>query len=227
MLDTLASVETPEGVALTLRTAGAIPRSAAWGVDFAIRCLLLTAVSTVLVVVGGEAGQGLMLLALFVVFWGYNVLFEVLNDGQTLGKRAFGLRVVNANGTPVGWLASTLRNLLRTADMLPFAYGAGLVASLFDAQGRRFGDMVARTLVIHVSRPAPNAPAIPAQPVPLPFALPLGDRTAIVAFSERAALLTPERRRELAAHLPMLTGADGDDAVARLLGMAADIEGRR
>ena len=84
---------------------------------------------------------------------------------EFLGKRALGLRVVNANGTPVGWVASVVRNLMRTVDMLPLLYGFGLVAALADRHSRRFGDMVAGTLVVHVENPhghssAPQVPAL-------------------------------------------------------------------
>ena len=59
--------------------------------------------------------------------------------------------MVSADGAPVGWLAAITRNLLRTVDMLPFAYATGLVASLDAPHGRRLGDMVAGTLVVHDS----------------------------------------------------------------------------
>jgi uncharacterized RDD family membrane protein YckC len=90
---------------------------------------------------------------MFVVFWFYPVLFEVLDRGRTPGKRALGLRVIAVNGAPVGWLAAFTRNLLRTVDMLPFGYATGLIASLADPWGRRLGDMVAGTLVVHNARP--------------------------------------------------------------------------
>ena len=58
----------------------------------------------------GEGGTGVMMVAMFLVYWGSPIAFEVLRDGQTVGKRVMGLRVVNANGTPVtngqGGLAS-------------------------------------------------------------------------------------------------------------------------
>src|SRR3546814_8030841 len=73
-------------------------------------------------------------------------------NGQTPGKRAMELRVVSADGAPVGWLASIVRNLLRAVDALPVGYGFGLVASLADPHGRRLGDMVASTLVVHAPR---------------------------------------------------------------------------
>lgn len=219
-------METPEGIALRLRAAGALPRACAWAIDLAIRLVVVWMFGIVLALLG-NAGVGLYLIVLFCVFWAYPVLFEVLRDGQTLGKRALGLRVVNANGTPVGWVASVVRNLMRTVDMLPLMYGFGLVASLADPHSRRFGDMVAGTLVIHVENPHghSSAPQVPAVPTPIP--LPAAEQAAIVAFAERARLLTPERQQELANLLPGLTQARGAVAVQRLLGLASSFLGRR
>jgi uncharacterized RDD family membrane protein YckC len=226
MLDTLTQVETPEGIALRLRPAGMLPRAAAWALDFAIRLAVLWMLSILLLMLG-ETGMGLYLIALFTVFWIYPVLFEVLRDGQTIGKKAMGLRVVHANGTPVTWIASIVRNLMRVVDMLPLVYGFGFIAGLIDPRGRRLGDMVAGTLVVHVEKPqlhiaAPNVPVVYS-----PVALSSDEKAAIIAFAERAQQLTAERQRELADILPMLTDANGNTGVQRLLGMANAFLGRR
>jgi uncharacterized RDD family membrane protein YckC len=226
MLDTVTLVETPEGVALHLHPAGMMPRAAAWAIDFVIRVAVITTLATMLALLG-KIGSGLYLVALFVVYWLYSPLFEMFRDGQTIGKRVIGLRVVHANGTPVSWLGSIVRNLLRTVDMLPVLYGCGVMASLLDRQGRRLGDMVADTLVIHVeTEMAP--PAAPPVPMVTPdLALSAEEKAAIVAFAERAPQLTPERQQELADLLPRLTRSQGGHAVQRLLGLASGFLGRR
>lgn len=225
MLDTVQRVETPEGVALHLHPAGVMPRAAAWAIDFALRVAVLIAVSAILGLLG-KTGAGLNLLLIFSVYWLYPVLLEVLYDGQTIGKRAIGLRVIHANGTPVAWLASIVRNLMRVVDMLPVLYGFGVMAGLLDTRGRRLGDMVAGTLVIHVARPlAPLAPpAVPATQSTV-FLAP-EEKAAIVAFAERSGRLTAARQEELANLLPELTAAQGGLAVQRLLGLASGFLGR-
>lgn len=226
MLDTYREVVTPEGVALHLPAAGPVPRALAWAIDLAIRLALLMVASMVLAMLG-TAGMGPFAVLLFVVFWLYPVLFEALDRGRTPGKRALGLRVIAANGAPVGWLAAFTRNLLRTIDMLPFGYAAGLVTSLADPWGRRLGDMVAGTLVVHAARPPePQSAPVNAALAPAVALLP-HEQAALVGFAERAPRLTQERQVELADLAEPLVQARGPLAVVRLFGIANWLLGRR
>ena len=84
----------------------------------------------------------------FVVFWGYYILFELLWNGQTPGKRVAGTRVVRVDGNPVGLVEVAVRNLVRIVDFLPSFYGLGLIVMFFNRQARRLGDFAAGTLVI-------------------------------------------------------------------------------
>ena len=226
MLDTIREVHTPEGVALRLPAAGPVPRALAWAIDLGIRLALLSACSVLLGVLG-RAGMGLYLLSLFLVFWAYPIVCEGLFDGQTPGKRVLDLRVVAVDGAPIGWLASCVRNLMRTVDMLPFGYACGLVSGFVDPWGRRLGDLVAGTMVVHAPKervlPAMAGGAVHAPVV----ALRPAEQAAIVAFAERAPQLTPERQAELADIAEPATGARGDHGVRRLAGIAYWLLGKR
>jgi uncharacterized RDD family membrane protein YckC len=225
LIDTVSAVETPEGIALGLRAAGCMPRALAWLIDGAIRMAILMACATFFGVLG-EAGQGIYLIALFIIFWFYPVLFEVLNNGRTPGKAALRLRVVRANGTPIGWLSSFQRNLLRTVDMLPFFYGFGLIACLVDKNSRRIGDWIADTLVVYVDVIQPPRVIAQSANVLLPKALSVHEQTALVSFAERAPTLTTERQIEIADQLVALTGMHGARGVQQVLGMAGTVLGR-
>ena len=59
------------------------------------------------------------------------------------------------------------------------------------------------------------------------LALQPGEQRAVVAFGERAPLLTPARQVEVADLAEPLTGARGEAGVLRLYGMANWLLGRR
>ena len=225
MLDTVREIETPEGIALHLRAAGALPRAQAWMVDMLLRMGVFI-LAMIPLSLFGMGGNGLAMLLLFALTWAYSVVCEVWLGGQTLGKRALGLRVVNADGTPVTWLPSVVRNLLRAVDVLPGVYGVGLVSTLIDPYARRLGDIVAGTMVIHaVELPAgQQMPALAA--VPLPVVLAADEQAALVEFAERSGQLTPQRQEELANLLTPLTGRNDTAAVRQLIGHANWLLGR-
>jgi hypothetical protein len=85
---------------------------------------------------------------------GYAITLEWLWRGQTLGKRLFGLRVVDAHGMRLTFSQVVLWNLLRVFDILPIAYLVGGVAALVSAKGQRLGDLVANPIVIRKTKPA-------------------------------------------------------------------------
>ncbi|MBL8386456.1 MAG: RDD family protein [Burkholderiales bacterium] len=218
MLDTLSRVPTPEGFELTLRLAGPVPRALAYALDLAIRGLVLFAAATALPYFG-RGGTGLLLLCVFLLEWFYPVAFEVWAGGATPGKRAFGLAVLNDNGTPVGFGASVTRNLLRAADFLPVLYAFGLVSMICTRQFQRLGDLAAGTIVVYRERALVRTPLPVAPPLAPPFALTLDERRAVLDFAERHATLSGERADELAAHATPLVAASPRPA-AVLLGIA-------
>ncbi|MBD8878929.1 RDD family protein [Rhodanobacter sp. 7MK24] len=225
MLDSVREIETPEGISLRLRAVGPLPRAQAWMIDTVIRLVLLMLGMAPLSLLG-TGGRGVAMLLMFALLWAYWVICELWLDGQSLGKRALGLRVVNLDGTPVTWLPSVTRNLLRVVDALPGVYGVGLASTLVDPCARRLGDIVAGTMVVY-AKELPighQVPAAPAQPLPVPLAP--EEQAALVDFAERADRLTPQRQEELANLLEPLTGCRDTAAVRRLLGYANSLLGR-
>ncbi|MDF2445031.1 MAG: hypothetical protein K0S46_267 [Moraxellaceae bacterium] len=226
MLDTSQSVATPEGVDLALVPAGAVPRATAFAIDLFIRGLIIGALAALLGILG-KLGQGLFLLILFLVEWFYPVAFEVLGKGATPGKRSVGLCVVESDGRPVGFAASIIRNLLRTADFLPFLFGFGILFMLFHPRFQRLGDLAAGTLVVWAATPL-KAPELPSAPVCAPgLKLRLAEQKALIAFAERSPRLSDSRQAELADILEPLTQARGTEGVTRLHGMARWLAGER
>jgi uncharacterized RDD family membrane protein YckC len=203
------SVVTPEGITLELTLAGVGSRFTALLLDWAVRIALLVAMVIVTGVWGDDApgptAVGAVLWTFLVVF-AYDVLFETLASGRTPGKRWTGLRVVMAGGGPVGFLASTIRNLLRIIDFLPVWYGVGIVAVLASRRNQRLGDMAAGTLVVRERRVVAPAPAVREAPAADTShwdvsAVTMDEVATVRRFLDRRPQLTPEARARLAAEL--------------------------
>ena len=225
MLDTIHSVETPEGVELNLEVAGPVARALSWAIDISIQFGIYVTLWTVLYATLGSFGTGLFTIGAFVMLWFYPVLFECLWAGQTPGKRAMGLCVVHGDGTPVGWNASILRNLLWCIDILPFLYTFGFASMLIDRSFRRLGDLAAGTLVVYARESLTRRGALPdAAPLPPPVPLELDEQRAVIAFAERAPLLSRARAVELAAIPTPLLG--DEEPRLRLFRIAAWLVGR-
>lgn len=225
-LDTARHAATPEGADVALRVAGPMPRALAWAVDALLRVLGYSVLGLGLTLAAGGLGQALFVLVLFAGEWWYGVLFEVLGRGATPGKRVMNLRVVHADGTPVGWGASIIRNFLLAVDFLPIPFGAGFVSMLASRDFQRLGDRAAGTLVVHQDRPRISSKASTGDVIAPPIALDANEQLALVEFASRASTWTPARREELAEVLEPLTRASGRTGVERVVGMAQWVEGR-
>ena len=238
-LDTLLKVETPEAIDIYLRPASVFARSRAWFVDFILRGIWIILSSMLISFIfsgavhdgdGNSAVKGLFFFLLFVniffTLWLYFVVFEVCWNGQTPGKKIFGLRVINDNGTHISWSASLLRNLLRVFDSLPFFYGIGMICGLCNPYGRRLGDIMASTVVVYVDKTRGQAERMDLgniEAITPPVALTREEQQAILSFVERRRHLSAARTGELAQ---MMVGAifgrqeDERSAERLILGLA-------
>ncbi len=149
-------VLTPESIPLTLEPAGIGTRFGAVLVDMMIQ--LVTALVGLIVgsiasaLLGWSFGSTLfevfVIIGGFLLLFGYFILFETIWNGQTPGKKMFGLRVVRDGGRPVDFFSVATRNLVRIADFLPMVYAFGAGAIFFHPQYKRLGDMAAGTVVV-------------------------------------------------------------------------------
>lgn len=226
MLDTARRVATPEGIELTLRLAGPVPRALAWAADLAIRVVVLWLAAIALGALG-LFGAGVMFLAAFFLEWLFPAWCEARWNGATPGKRLLGLVVLNDDGSPVRWSAALTRNLLRAVDFLPFLYATGLAAMLVNRDFKRLGDLAAGTVVVY-REGAHRAVLIPtAAPLAPPAPLTLGEQRTVLDLAERAPALAPARVEELAELARPLIGAARGDPAERVLRVANHLVGRR
>jgi uncharacterized RDD family membrane protein YckC len=224
-IDTLYSINTPEGVALRLMPAGPVLRFYAWLIDTGIRFAVMIALVMVFAFLD-DLGDGLILIAFFLLEWLYPVYFELFHNGKTPGKSMMGLFVAQENASPITPASSLIRNLLRFVDFLPFAYGFGLICILSNNRFQRIGDIVAGTVVLHVEaiQPLSEQENIVAEAPPRP--LKLEEQQAIINFYQRRATLSEERAEELAKVAGPLV-ENKTSAADYLSGMGRWIMGKR
>jgi uncharacterized RDD family membrane protein YckC len=239
-------VVTPERVTLQYDVAGMGSRGAAMIVDLMVQAviafvlylallgaLLIGAVSSA---IGSRSADtstpffialAVFFVALFVLTFGYNMIFEIIWNGQTPGKRTVGIRVIRENGYPLRSVDSVIRNIVRIVDYLPFIYAVGLFTMLFNSRSKRLGDFAAGTIVVreasgsadlltaNLTASEPAAADANAE-VPRGPRLSAEDETLVRDFLMRRASLAPEARADLARRLY--------DLLRDRYGLAADPE---
>ena len=148
-------IETPEGVVFSMQLATPVLRGLAWSVDVAVilaASFVIGKASRALAILGADWANALAGLLYFVASMAYGMALEWYWRGQTLGKRLFNLRVVDAQGLRLRPAQVVLRNLLRAIDMLPMAYLVGAVACMLSRRGQRLGDVAANTVVVREAK---------------------------------------------------------------------------
>jgi uncharacterized RDD family membrane protein YckC len=184
------NIETPELVSIELPLAGIGSRFIAILVDSLIlgaAVILLIFLGVFIITALGSFGEksaswgiGILLLILFLLFWGYFALFETFNNGRTPGKRVAKIRVIHQSGRGINFAEALARNLVRIIDYMPGFYGVGIAAMFMSRRSQRLGDMVAGTLVVRereveapmwnesTSRTLTAAALAPNSPIPPP-----------------------------------------------------------
>ena len=155
-MDQDLTILSPEKSILTYRLAGLGSRVVAHIIDLLLVGAILYGLSLAglaLSVVDRYIAQGFIMLIFFIIPFAYFILLEGLWNGQTVGKKAFGIRVRMADGTPITFLAALGRNIMRPADMLPGPYFVGFLAIFTNQKSQRVGDLIASTVVCYEKRP--------------------------------------------------------------------------
>lgn len=154
-------IETPERVPLHFALASIGNRFLACAIDHALQAITLLGMAIAFVAVANFSNlegalssapkwvYAVMIVTLFLVLTGYFAFFEWLWSGQTPGKRWLKLRVIREDGRPITFWEASVRNLLRSFDMMPAPfYSIGLISVFASARDQRVGDMVAGTVVV-------------------------------------------------------------------------------
>ncbi len=144
-------IRTPEGVIFAQTLAGPVVRFAAWVVDLAAIGALMSLVGLIIGLLGllsVDIAMAVYAVLYFLISIGYGLAFEWFWRGQTVGKKLFRLRVVDAEGLKLQSHQIVVRNLLRFVDSLPVFYVVGGISCWATRKFQRLGDIAANTIVV-------------------------------------------------------------------------------
>ena len=145
----------------TLQAPAPLPPGLVGGADAAVRWRISAGlIDNILVnlayvvfcaVLGWRIGSVDHLWLVVVLDVAYHFGYEAHN-GQTIGKRQYGLRVVAPDGGRADARAIAIRSVLRIVDVLRVWYASGLVGMVRTGAARRqrIGDVAAQTMVVAV-----------------------------------------------------------------------------
>jgi uncharacterized RDD family membrane protein YckC len=149
----MSDIITGEAVVLDLRLARTASRGLAMAVDLLVQATALILVIPLLLAsnIDSSLAAAVALSIMILILVGYPVVFETLSRGRSLGKMAFGLRVVRDDGGPIRFRHALVRGLAGFfVDFWALGlFGAvALLVSLFSANSKRVGDYLAGTVVV-------------------------------------------------------------------------------
>lgn len=153
----LIEIQTPHNVTIAFKLAPLGARIIAFGLD---QFILLATVILYNVLIElfvpsmhhNELGTFFNYAVLLSVYFGYSLFFETLWNGQSLGKRALGLRVRKEDGSVPTFFEYLVRWIFRIPDL---ALSAGMLAVLLvgsSKKSQRLGDMMAGTILVQEPR---------------------------------------------------------------------------
>ena len=230
---------------VSFTVAGVGSRVAAALIDLAICIALFIGVWIAIWLLGGDTPTkpaaprvsgmwvaAILILMQFAIVWGYYVVFEALNDGQTPGKKAMKLRVVMDGGHSIPFSASAVRNIVRLIDLQPGLFAAvGIVSIAASRAGKRIGDMIAGTMVVKEQPLAIYNPEKSAEQGTSDLAAPASVLTdseyeVLSRFINRRNAISADDRNRLARHLAErfrshLSTLSGSSEIARLIQLHA------
>ena len=234
------SISTPEAVHFTMDVAGVGARFAAAVIDTVILVTSMALVFLALLFIVslsfvifqqlegfiGNAVETLhsfiiavIFFMIFLIMWGYFIFFEYWRNGVTPGKRAAGIRVVKADGSPITFADSAIRNLIRFVDFLPSAYFAGFLSILLSKRNQRLGDLAAGTIVVYSLRGAyvgrTDQFGRPLEFGECRLSLDADEYETVIQFLQRRREFHPERRAVLAARIASAIARKYDQPLER------------
>lgn len=145
------TVQTSQNIEIEYDLAGVGDRLVAYLIDFLIYAAYFIILLLIFQYVGKSDGFYYQLVATIPILL-YQLLCEILLNGQSIGKRVKNIRVISLNGNQPHIGQYLIRWMFRIVDTM---MSSGLVAILsiaLSAKGQRLGDILAGTTVVRTSR---------------------------------------------------------------------------
>jgi len=216
----VTQIVTGDAVVLDLRPARIPTRMLATAIDLALIAGASFLFNYIIEQVGGSSSrqQAISIAGALVVMFGYPIACETVTRGRTLGSWTLGLRVVRDDGGGIRFRQALLRGLaFWTLDFAPWTgFCGGLVCAAVNRDSKRFGDLMAGTLVIRTRAPRAAKPLTPVPPElelwasqlelsRLPDALVTAARTFVQRYDGLLAYPQQQLANDLARQVAALT----------------------
>lgn len=203
---------TGEAVALDLPAASLGTRIASCLIDVTATLALLIGLTIVLAVAAANTDEALAAVAVLAAIISsllvYPTAIETLTRGRSLGKLAFGLRVVRDDAGPISFQHAFVRALIGVVEIYVFMGGPAFFAALLSTRGKRLGDYAAGTYVVRdrvrlrLPPPAPMPPPLTAWAAAADMtSLPTGLALAVRQFLGRLPQIDPASRAVIGERL--------------------------
>lgn len=148
-------ITTVQNLDLEFQLANIGERILAWLLDAVIQFAIVMLLLILLLALGVQPGAGVMFTLGAIAFL-YHLVSEIVSNGQSIGKRAVGIRVVRLDGSRPTVGNYIMRWIFRLLETNPGVfYGViALVALIMSRKGQRIGDLLSGTTVIRTNRKA-------------------------------------------------------------------------
>ncbi len=127
-------------------------RAIAWMFDLVLMgltSLIIWGLQVLIIPRDGELALYFGILPLIVL---YSLLFELLNNGQSFGKKILKLRVIRMDGEKAGFYDYFMRWIFRALDIYGSLGGVAVLGIISSTYSQRLGDLLANTVVVHVGK---------------------------------------------------------------------------
>ena len=117
-----------------------------------VAAVLMVAAAALIIPYGSEIRSGTLWFQIYLVLacWAYFAVCWRMG-GQTVGMRAWRIRLVTADGRKIGWAHSALRFFAAVASAAPA--GLGFFWSLFEPRRRTWHDLASSTRLVVEPKP--------------------------------------------------------------------------